>query len=236
LKSVDIVFGGDHGKRKFRASIKLIYRKEDGEHIGSTVLRVGHVDCEKDTYEVLRKTVGPPLNASLKRIIEGAKGQLSVFSAPPINGQTKLYDLFGDADVAGDNCVCTCSVRVFMTGDLAFYSTSLGKEHMSGSWDYICDLSHASWQSAGHAIGQDWTITKLNAHRKKIRLGELDIKKPNNVKRVKSKIIFDAVPLENWIVPILHVTIGIGSGIFKHCLDWVDVRIKFLHEDEVTAS
>jgi hypothetical protein len=70
---------------------------------------------------------------------------------------------------------------------------------------------------------------------KKIRLGELDIKKPNDVKGVKSKIIFDAVQLENWIVPILHITIGIGNGILKHCLDWIDVRVEFLHKEVTTT-
>jgi hypothetical protein len=71
FKTVDIVFGGDHGKRKFRAIIKVLYLGEDGEPIRLAKHIVGHIDREKDTYEILKSTVGPPINESLKRIVHG---------------------------------------------------------------------------------------------------------------------------------------------------------------------
>ena len=42
-------------------------------------------------------------------------------------------------------------------------------------------------------------------------------------------IMFDAM-LESWIVPVLRMCIGIGNGILKQFLDFVDVRVENLPE------
>jgi hypothetical protein len=59
----------------------------------------------------------------------------------------------------------------------------------------------------------------------------LSKKDPHDVKGVTAPIIFDAIPLTQCIVPILHITIGIGNGILKHFLEWVDERIEKLPPD-----
>ena len=45
---------------------------------------------------------------------------------------------------------------------------------------------------------------------------------------VTASMIFDAVPLENWVVPVLHLSIGVGNGLLKQFLDWLDIRIERL--------
>jgi hypothetical protein len=92
-----------------------------------------------------------------------ASVRLSIFQ----DNESLLFLLFGNAS-RGAPCVYTANVRLFMTGDLAFYSTVLGKENMSGSWDYACDLRHSQWQEKGHEKGEEWTIEKLKAHRIKL--------------------------------------------------------------------
>jgi len=68
----DIVVGGDHGQRRFRAVIKLILRNNGNNIISpySVVIRVGNIECRKDTREVLQKTIGPLLNDSLCLVVD----------------------------------------------------------------------------------------------------------------------------------------------------------------------
>jgi hypothetical protein len=153
---------------------------------------------------------------------------------PAINNQpaaVRRYALFGGATAAGQLGTllgASKSVRLFITGDLAFYATIQGKEHMSGTWCPYCDLQHTSWQLLGHSAGKKWTIEALEAHLHKLQAGTLDKKKPKEVMGVTATMIFDAVPLENWIVPVLHLSIGVGNGLLKQFLDWLDIRIERL--------
>ncbi len=52
--SLDIVLGGDHGARRFRAELRLIFRSSRNRHIDpySTTLCVGSIDCTKDTRDI----------------------------------------------------------------------------------------------------------------------------------------------------------------------------------------
>jgi hypothetical protein len=74
--NVDVVFGGDHGQGVFGAAIKVILWDNNGRIVESAVRKVGHIDCSKDTYEVLEATIALPLNESLKRM-KGKQLQLS---------------------------------------------------------------------------------------------------------------------------------------------------------------
>ena len=54
LSGVDLVIGGDHGQRKFRCMMKVILRDKDGKNVDSFCIKIGHIDCEKDKYKVLK--------------------------------------------------------------------------------------------------------------------------------------------------------------------------------------
>jgi hypothetical protein len=69
LKSMDVVLGGGHGQGKFGSVIKIILRDGDGKQVTSMFMKVGHIDCTKDTYEVLKSSVAGPLNESLQKVI-----------------------------------------------------------------------------------------------------------------------------------------------------------------------
>ncbi len=233
--SVDVVFGGDHGKRKFWMIIKVKYRNEDRTLAKETRLKVGQIDCKKDTALALLNTFGPTLNKSSNRIIVGGSNLLSIFrleNAPAAAGapESMLYALFGGKD-AGNNqegrtLLYTVPVRLYMTGDLAFYSTILGRENMSGAWCYVCSLSHQAFQPLEYTEGYKWTFDKLELHLEKLNDGTLNKKVPQEVRGVTAKAIFDAVPLENWIDLVLHIFIGIGNGLLKFFLDFVNTRIE----------
>lgn len=66
--SMDVVFGGDHGQGVFGAAVKVILWTSDWQVAASAVRKVGHIDCTKDTYDVLKATIAGQLNVSLHRI------------------------------------------------------------------------------------------------------------------------------------------------------------------------
>jgi hypothetical protein len=70
LKSIDVVLGGDHGQGKFRSVIKIILGDDDRKQVDSMVMKVGHIDCVKDTYDMLKSSVAGPLNESIEEAVK----------------------------------------------------------------------------------------------------------------------------------------------------------------------
>ena len=127
------------------------------------------------------------------------------------------YSLYGEADAEGAGCTlngASKSVRAVITGDLMFYSTILGKEHMSGLWCPYCAFRTPTGKTLGIQRvkrGQSIDGQKNNLHR--IESGQLNQKIPKELKGVTAALIFNSIPLENWICPVLHMCIGIGNGV-----------------------
>jgi hypothetical protein len=71
LTSIDLVVGGDHGQERFRMLAKVIARDENEKIIDKFVMKLTHIDCKKDTYQVLRDTITPSLNRDLKELTGG---------------------------------------------------------------------------------------------------------------------------------------------------------------------
>jgi len=106
----------------------LIYQNKSNPHIlaFSHTLKVGHIDCIKDTRIVLEKTIGEKINDGCKAlfgkyiVINKAQGSASIHEEPPFINQ--VYD----------RNFISLQVDFFITGDLAFYVTIPGKENMGG--------------------------------------------------------------------------------------------------------
>ena len=64
-----MVVGGDHGQEKFRNVFKYITRNKDGKNITSYVIKNGHIDHKKDTYEIFQQTLATPLNNDLEYLM-----------------------------------------------------------------------------------------------------------------------------------------------------------------------
>ena len=45
---------------------------------------------------------------------------------------------------------------------------------------------------------------------------------PANLKGCTSKPLFDAVPICHYIVPVLHLVIGIGNGLMDSMFEWIE--------------
>ena len=75
-------------------------------------------------------------------------------------------------------------IRLFVTGDLAFYAAALGKVNMSGFWCTWCKLCFAEWEKINHEAGICWTIGGIEQQRKDYQMGVR--KKPLIIERVVS--------------------------------------------------
>ena len=70
---LDVIVGADHGQEKFRCLMKLLLRDVNNNIIKSVVLKIGHIDCPKDTYFVLKESIGPKLNSYLTSLISASQ-------------------------------------------------------------------------------------------------------------------------------------------------------------------
>jgi hypothetical protein len=129
LKSMDAVLGGDHGQRNFRSVIKIILRDNTGKQVTSMVMKVGHIDCTKDTYEVLKSSVAGPLNKSLQNVIN--LGALLLIRDA---NEGLLCRMKKNGDDPPLTIISSLPIPVFVTCDLAYFAAILGKVNMAGDW------------------------------------------------------------------------------------------------------
>jgi hypothetical protein len=230
LKGIDVVLGGDHGQGKFRSVIKIILRDDAGLSVDTLVMKVGHIDCTKDTYEVLKSSVAGPLNDSLKEVIES--GALQVIRDP--NGSVFFRMKNDEQDDQQLTIISSLYIRVFVTGDLAYFAAILGKVNMAGGWCTWCGLSPREWSPTEHDKGQLWTLEAMAEVRTSIRVG-ITADTSANRQGCVDVPLRTCVPINSYILPILHTEIGIGNRLLKSFLDWVDLRIENVPDNEIEA-
>ena len=240
IKKFDFVMGGDHGQRKFRMVLKIIGRAGDNTIVDSWVIKVAHIDCVKDTYEVLKKTISESLNACLNKLLaNGMKVNLFQNENDKANEFVfqigKLEDTFLDPQNANNNnnyvLLHSNVFRFFMTGDLAFYASCLGRQNMASVWCMYCQLSRAEWESEDHGKRDEWTLESMRK-----RLEELNSKlikdTSTNRRGVVDEPLFESVRVDQYIIPILHTEIGLGNSMLKSFFDWIDYRVEIVSDEE----
>jgi hypothetical protein len=231
LKSIDVVLGGDHGQGKFRSVIKIILRDDTGKSVDTLVMKVGHIDCTKDTYDVLKSSVAGPLNESIKELIDSEALQVIRDENGSVVFRMKKDDR---DDPAGLTILSSLPIRVFVTGDLAYFAAILGKVNMAGGWCTWCGLSPREWSPPDHDKGELWTLEGMAEVRASISLGVMADTSANRQGCVDVPLR-TYVPIFSYIIPILHTEIGIGNRLLKSFLDWVDLRIENVPDVEIEA-
>jgi hypothetical protein len=85
----------------------------------SIIMQVGHIDCAKDSRDILERTIGIPLNDSLTKV-SSKKLVLHLLDEHHCD-VTFTEELPG---VQNNNNFILFHVRTFLTGDLAFLQPS----------------------------------------------------------------------------------------------------------------
>ena len=122
--------------------------------------------------------------------------------------------------------------NTFVAGDLSFFATILGKENMSGTWCTWCMLSKAQWNETEHLPGELWTIEKIYGVRENVTENGM-LPTPDNLKGCTDKPLFNAVPICNFVIPVLHIIIGIGNTLVDCIFEWIEERIEKLTPAEI---
>ena len=119
-------------------------------------------------------------------------------------------------------------VNLYVTGDLAFYAMIMGKEGMSGNWCHLCQLSRAEFSDL-LKDGNPWSWELYREIAAQVESS------PNNKPRlgVKTAPWWDFIPLEHYVVPLLHCLIGIGNDILSLFRDIVSESIDYISPEEI---
>ncbi len=65
--------------------------------------------------------------------------------------------------------------------------------------------------------------------------GLLSNKEPSDIKGVTKRPLFDAVPIQNYIVSVLHIIIGMGDTMTDGIIEWLESRVEKLQKAEIEA-
>ena len=229
LSKIDMVIGGDHGQDKFRNVCKYIMRNKDGKNMTSYVIKNGHIDHKKDTYEIFQHTLATPLNNDLKYL---RRKDYCLYFKWKEDGKLEVSYEEKDNDSLS-NYVSHVSIplRILISGDLAFFATVVGKKNMSGKWCHWCNLSVAEWEDCDHEKGDMWSIQLMKDNLKEQQIN-LDMTQ-NEKKGCVLPMLFDSIPIENYIFSLLHVEIGVGNKILESFYNWITKYIEPLSKEEI---
>ena len=220
LDRVAIVIGGDHGQGAFIMIVKIMLYFKDGDKIKteSHQLDVGHVDCRKDNYEVLSKTL-------LGKIGESLKG-ISAHSLRP-TASRGLEIVPNERRSLGKR-----PMKLFVTGDLLFYSIVLGRVG-ANHWCFCCKLHPKEWKKNPFAETDRWTMKSFIEMAKLYSEGKYKTDPEYLGQRRNPEWPF--IELMEWACPFLHIKIGLGNDIMNNFMDWIDREVIKVSLAEIEA-
>ena len=193
-----IVVGGDHGDMAFQSVASVFVLLHDESRIDFEV-SVCELICRKDTGRLLKETILPRLTQGLEVI---ATFQLHVFIHHKTGNLVVEFRRHcpNQDNAPGSPSTHTPISKVFVTGNLAFQAMALGKESMAGHWCMQCKAMRLQFTEDCEL----WTMGQL--------VGRSDDAITNNpVLGVKQKPWWPFIPLQNYVVPLLHCEIGVGN-------------------------
>jgi len=246
LKFAHVILVGNHGQGAFRmmATLLLITRQQRrtrrstvNKYIGAELAletdgHCAYVQCQKDTYEVIKNTIAAPIAADLLSIRN--RGRVTIYKAP----DESVNLCFGNIHTTQGVELASAPVELFMVGDLAFYSLVLGKESMAGHWCLRCPMSKSEWtdyETGASRVAEDWTLESMTTHLAKLNSGELDKGKSDQVRGAKDAA-FWCIPPTNIIVPSLHNNeLFVNHPINKGLMRWIHRRIEQLPLEIIDA-
>jgi hypothetical protein len=221
IERVDLILGGDHGAGAFQFGVKVVIASK--KSVLTFDIAVAEVICKKDNAEVLKLTVEQHLTEGISAITKetltfgyGSNGDMACF--------------FGSCD--GLTSRCAPAKDVWFTGDLAFYAMVLGRESSSGTRCYLCRMSAKEFTQSLQA-GEAWSYDTMNELVGKMKRS--GAKNPKPIEGCKELAWWQMVPLNHYLVPLLHTLIGIGNDIYDNFRDVVNESIECLDRKEIEA-
>ena len=96
----------------------------------SYVIKNAHIDCDKDTYDILDESIMTPLNEEMKIIMN--KDMFVFFMWNEENKLVIEYSKEDDINKSSFNNIIQIPTCILISGDWEFFATVVGKVNMSG--------------------------------------------------------------------------------------------------------
>ena len=246
ISQVEILLGGDHGKgaMNFVAVIIVRYKLSEINKPKIIELQIGQVDHSKDTMELLKVIVSkitPGIN------LLGLKDGESVVYVRQIE-DLKLFQICNKEEVS------EVGVRInyFLIGDLKFLFMMLDRDGYSGNQCLHWKLFAKDWKEKYadgqiQCSGEVWTIEKLlqpflaaQINRQSASTASQETRQ-DSISSVsnrwqKEAPLWTFIPMENVIIPVLHLLLGLGNDVFDNFWSaWFDERVEPLTPEEVES-
>jgi len=173
LVRVDIIIGGDHSGRKFRMTMKVNFQLPNKETV-SYLTQIASVSFSKHNIEILKETVLDPIGEGL---------QITALGCIFIVLDNEYTVKFSLSNTTSSSSVhCSCSLQVYLVGDLKFYAQMSGIEDMSSYWCMYKHLAH---------------------------IRNNNIKQPEEINGIVSEHVLDFIKPKHCIFLQLHFEIGV---------------------------
>ena len=217
---IDVVLGGDKGGGSFKVPMKIIFR-HGKRSLQEVVYEVGEIECQNDTAEVLKRTIGTKkIDKALKKTVQYTSDDTGKIIR---DGQFHFYEK--DKTVAvflnNDQLVCegwtlkkTVDLnRLLIAGDSAFYCMALGMQGASSSSCVWCKQKKSKWNHFGHGTGEprtlEWILAIVDEHVTKKNL--LRSKKSHS--GVIMMPVLTCIMVIRFVIPVLHLKLGWGNTL-----------------------
>ena len=96
---------------------------------------------------------------------------------------------------------------------------------MSEKWCHWCKLSPAEWKNCDYKKGDMWSIQSIKDNLEKQRINH-----------EMMLMLFDSIPIENYIFSLIHAEIGIGHKIIDSFYSWISKYIEPLSNEEIEMT
>eukprot|EP00956_Cyclotella_meneghiniana_P008788 scaffold12009_cov61-Cyclotella_meneghiniana.AAC.4 len=117
-------------------------------------------------------------------------------------------------------------IDIFQTGDIKWLAMLLGMEGHSGCWCIHCLLSPSEWKPENHTAGTPRTVELINQTVVTHNIDEHTESNPR-YRGVSSRPVFDFLLVSSFVLPLLHIRIGIFNDIdnwFQGAVDKIVVK------------
>ena len=131
--------------------MKIILKNCEGNNVHTFCIKVNHIDCEKDTYEVIKESVTGPLNRDIQLINQS--GCIQVLTGITNNKMSLFMGSLNKVDLINYTVTKSIPLRVLMCKDLAFFAAVIGKVNMSGKLCIWCQFRPTEWSTCNHTHG-----------------------------------------------------------------------------------
>ena len=173
-----------------------------------------------------------PKKANIFKIICNTTARLTFMVADEGHGSISIDSILFEGMADANQFVLDTSVdsiRVFVTGDLAFYAQVLGKPNTAMFYCIWCNLHKSDYGNRDAAANTTpWTIALLQDAR--------TAKSQKTWKGVSAEdLLFDCIEPEDYIFSVLHDQMGFVNASSKHLLNWHDLHLELLPAEATTA-